>query len=291
MKSARQKDEALLRDIAQARALQARPRIWWLGQSGFLVYVAGKTILFDPYLSDSLTRKYANTDKPHERITERVIAPELLTGIDVITCSHNHTDHLDAETLLPLSQVQSRVPAGCAEGERRVCPGAARTVDDKANPSGCGRNRASCRRRIATGFLRRTTLSNAMKRGRCRCSRVRCRRLANSGCTTAVTRCLHDRLVAALKPHQRADLAFVPINGNKPERRVAGNLNGAEAAWLSLEIGAKLAIPHHFDMFRIQHRSPGRVRRRMRPPWPAFPGARKWGRARFEMNDSLAQSL
>src|SRR6185436_988706 len=60
------------------------------------------TVLFDPYLSDSLTRKYADTDKPHVRLTERVIAAERLTGIDVITSSHNHTDHLDAETLLPL---------------------------------------------------------------------------------------------------------------------------------------------------------------------------------------------
>src|SRR5262249_5709794 len=52
--------------------------------------------------SDSLTLKYANTDKPHIRLTERVVAPEYLTGIDLITASHNHTDHLDAETLIPL---------------------------------------------------------------------------------------------------------------------------------------------------------------------------------------------
>src|SRR5258707_879664 len=98
MKPAFQKDDALLGDIATARDRGAT-RLWWLGQSGFLLCADGKTILFDPYLSDSLTRKYEHTDKPHVRLTERVLAPERLTGVDVITCSHNHTDHLDPETL------------------------------------------------------------------------------------------------------------------------------------------------------------------------------------------------
>ena len=76
--------------------------IWWLGQSGFLIQWNGRCLLFDPYLSDSLTKKYAGTEKPHVRMSELVIDPALLEGIDLITSSHNHTDHLDAETLLPL---------------------------------------------------------------------------------------------------------------------------------------------------------------------------------------------
>ena len=104
MKPAFQKDDALLADIAAARK-RGVSKLWWLGQSGFLLFAGGKTILFDPYLSDSLTQKYAHTDKPHARLTERVIAPDRLTGIDVITTSHNHTDHLDAATLLPLFSV------------------------------------------------------------------------------------------------------------------------------------------------------------------------------------------
>ena len=58
--------------------------------------------MIDPYLSDSLTKKYAGTNKPHVRMTERVIAPERLDFIEVVTSSHNHTDHLDGETLIPL---------------------------------------------------------------------------------------------------------------------------------------------------------------------------------------------
>ena len=73
-----------------------------MGQSGFLLQWKGKRVLIDPYLSDSLTKKYAATDKPHTRMSELVVKPELLKNISVVTSSHNHTDHLDAETLIPV---------------------------------------------------------------------------------------------------------------------------------------------------------------------------------------------
>ena len=43
--------------------------LWWLGQSGFLLQWNGKRVLLDPYLSDSLTKKYLTTDKPHTRMS------------------------------------------------------------------------------------------------------------------------------------------------------------------------------------------------------------------------------
>src|SRR4030081_1497573 len=76
--------------------------LWWLGQSGFLIQWNGHCVLLDPYLSDSLTKKYESTSKPHVRMSELVIDPGLLDCIDIVTSSHNHTDHLDAETLIPL---------------------------------------------------------------------------------------------------------------------------------------------------------------------------------------------
>ena len=94
-------DDAFLADVKTARSDNAF-FLWWLGQSGFLIRWRDQFLLLDPYLSDSLTKKYSQTDKPHVRMTERVIAPEKLDFINVFTSSHNHTDHLDAETLLPL---------------------------------------------------------------------------------------------------------------------------------------------------------------------------------------------
>lgn len=82
-------DDALAADIAAADP-GAGVALWWLGQSGFLVKSAVGRVLFDPYLSDSLTTKYAKTDKPHVRMTRRCIAPEALREIDVIKIGRAH---------------------------------------------------------------------------------------------------------------------------------------------------------------------------------------------------------
>src|SRR5687767_15674091 len=82
-------DEAFLEDVEKAGQDLQNLHLWWLGQSGFLVQWQGRHLLLDPYLSDSLTQKYAATDKPHVRMTEIPIAPERLNFIDVVTSSHN----------------------------------------------------------------------------------------------------------------------------------------------------------------------------------------------------------
>jgi L-ascorbate metabolism protein UlaG (beta-lactamase superfamily) len=51
-------------------------------------------------------------------------------------------------------------------------------------------------------------------------------------------------------------LALLPINGRAPERRVPGNLSGPEAAQLAKDIGARMVIPCHFDMFEFNTASP-----------------------------------
>jgi L-ascorbate metabolism protein UlaG (beta-lactamase superfamily) len=252
MKAAAQKDEELLRDIELARAAR-RSRIWWLGQSGFLILTGGKNILFDPYLSDSLTRKYAGTDKPHERITERVIAPDRLAGIDVITCSHNHTDHLDAETLLPLFETNPRAMLVVPRANVSFVLDRLGAAETRLVPVDAGETV----RVAGVEVLGIPAAHNTVERdelGRCRflgyVARVDTFKVYHSGDTL-----LHNELAPALESLQ-VDLALVPINGNKPERRVAGNLRGSEAAQLARGIGAKLAIPHHFDMFAFNTEPP-----------------------------------
>ncbi|MEJ7615733.1 MAG: MBL fold metallo-hydrolase [Pyrinomonadaceae bacterium] len=98
------KDDEFLADVEQARKERGKLHLWWLGQAGFLVQWQGHHLLLDPYLSDSLTAKYASTATPHVRMSERVIDPRRLDFIDVVSSSHNHTDHLDHETLWPLRE-------------------------------------------------------------------------------------------------------------------------------------------------------------------------------------------
>src|SRR5882724_5488286 len=137
MKPAFQRDDAFLTDVR--RVLKTRGRwLGWLGQSGFLIVQNGRAIVLDPYLSESLTRKYATTDKPHTRMTERVVDPAALASlnvIDLITSSHNHTDHFDPETLTPLllgnPQARLVIPAANRDSalERLGCEFAPRLLE------------------------------------------------------------------------------------------------------------------------------------------------------------------
>src|SRR6185436_18304624 len=65
----------------------------------------------------------------------------------------------------------------------------------------------------------------------------------------------HDMIVEQVKPF-KVDIALLPINGDRPERRVAGNLDGPQAAKLAKAISAKVVIPCHYDMFEFNTASP-----------------------------------
>jgi L-ascorbate metabolism protein UlaG (beta-lactamase superfamily) len=245
VKAAFQKDEALLADIAAARQ-RSEARLWWLGQSGFLLYADGKSLLFDPYLSDSLTRKYEHTDKPHVRITERVLAPEKLTGLDVIICSHNHTDHLDAETLGPLLKANPQTTLLIPRANRAFVLERLGNVQSRLAEVDAVETVTVA----GVEFIGIPAAHNTVERDEQGCCRflgyvARVGRLTvyHSGDTM-----WHEDLAPALRRFN-LDVALVPINGHEPERRVAGNLSGVEAARLAREVGARLAIPHHFDMF------------------------------------------
>lgn len=59
---------------------------------------------------------------------------------------------------------------------------------------------------------------------------------------------LYGGMADRLRPFA-VDVALLPINGRAPERRVAGNLSGREAAELAKAMGARLVIPCHYEMF------------------------------------------
>lgn len=257
-------DAAFLRDV-DSPANPDELRVWWLGQSGYLLSWNGRRILLDPYLSDSLTRKYAATDKPHVRMTERVVDPSGLKGIDFVTASHIHTDHLDPETLKPL--------VAANPGLRLFCPEAIRSAAEQRSglPSeqvigldasvgfpevgGAGRDwiRVSDGIRIKAVPAAHETLETDSA-GRLICIgfvlQVGPWVVYHSGDTIP-----YAGQVERLVP-ERVDLAFLPINGRGPERRVTGNLWGDEAARLAKAIGATVAIPGHYDLFEFNTATP-----------------------------------
>ncbi len=252
MIAAFQKGDALLADIAKSIALDEM-KVWWLGQSGFLTRCGGKTLLLDPYLSDSLTSKYADTDKPHVRMTERVVAPEKLTGIDVVTSSHNHTDHLDAETLKPLIRVNPQMRIVIPKANREFV--ANRLGISVSGPVGLDDGASANVEGIE--FHGVAAAHNTIDRDaneNCHCLGYIIRTggwtLYHSGDTL-----LYPGLVEKLRAFP-IDAAFLPINGNRSERRVAGNLDGREAAQLAHDIGARWVVPCHYEMFEFNTAPP-----------------------------------
>ncbi len=247
--------DALLADIEQAKTDASMINIWWLGQSGFLVQFDGHHLLFDPYLSNSLTKKYATTDKPHVRMTDLVIDPARLDFLDIVTSSHNHTDHLDAETLCPLLTANDDLTVIVPTANRDFAANRLQIDADRLaviDPTEDSLQMGPFRIHAVPAAHETIELDDV---GKCRFIGivVKCGddfTLYHSGDTM-----LYGKMVETLQPYN-VDLALLPINGRRPERRVAGNLWGAEAANLAKQIGASTVIPCHYDMFEFNTESP-----------------------------------
>jgi L-ascorbate metabolism protein UlaG (beta-lactamase superfamily) len=78
--------------------------LYWLGQAGFVLTTANWRLLIDPYLSDSLGRKYAGKALTHVRLMEAPIRPEDFSGLDFVLCTHRHGDHMDPDTIRRLAE-------------------------------------------------------------------------------------------------------------------------------------------------------------------------------------------
>jgi L-ascorbate metabolism protein UlaG (beta-lactamase superfamily) len=247
------KDDDFLADVLAARDYPNDLHLWWLGQSGFLVQWQEHHLLFDPYLSDSLTHKYAATDKPHVRMTERVIAPEQLDFLDVVTSSHNHTDHLDRETLLPIIKANPKLQFLVPEANRAFAADRLGVMIEYPRGLTAGETKRFGVFEITGVAAAHPDLErDEWGRDRFMGYVVQCGdfKIYHSGDTL---------LYAGMAPRLacfQVDVALLPINGDVPERRVAGNLNGREAATLAKEIGAGVVIPCHFEMFEFNTASP-----------------------------------
>ncbi len=249
-----QKNEAFLADVKAHQLNKSTVKLWWLGQSGYLIHYNNTNLLIDPYLSDSLTRKYADTKKPHTRMSELVVAPDKMDFIDIVSSSHNHTDHLDGDTLIPLLKANPAMKMIIPEANRIF-------VTERINMPisyPIGMNDGEQQNLGEVIFHGIPAAHNELERdehGRCRYMgyviEIGGKKIYHSGDTL-----LFEGMAELLSPYQ-IDLALLPINGNDPARGVAGNLSIDEAIQLGLSIGAKLTIPCHYDMFTFNTANAG----------------------------------
>ncbi|MEJ8858934.1 MBL fold metallo-hydrolase [Variovorax robiniae] len=241
---------------------------WWLGQAGFCIRWRDLRIAVDPYLSDSLARKYAGTRFPHRRMMAAPVQPEQLTQLDYVFCTHAHTDHMDGDTLSAIARANSRcrfvVPlAERAKALERGVP-ADRMITVRAGdelPIGPGASLAVVpaaheeRRSDADG--NDLYLGYVFKLGD--------RSLYHPGDCVPF-----DGLEDWLRPH-RIELALLPVNGRDAVRAsngVPGNFHLQEAVELCCAVGIGRMLGHHYGMFdfnTVQPEDSEREIARMKP--------------------------
>jgi L-ascorbate metabolism protein UlaG (beta-lactamase superfamily) len=246
-----------------ARRLSAGPgngiSLYWLGQAGFLVEARGQRIVIDPYLSDSLADKYRSTRYPHERMAPAPLSPDQLGEVDLVLCTHQHTDHMDTETLKPL--------ANCLPLLKFVVPAASRELavqrigvdSDRLILADAGERKQFSGFELHVLRAAHETLERD-ENGH--------HRFLGYGLDFGSARIFHsgdtipfegqDEEIIAFAP----DLALLPVNGRSTTLKAAGfagNLTMAEAIALCERCGIGTMIAHHYDMFAFNTSSAAEI--------------------------------
>ena len=282
MISAALTDEQFLEDIAAANRGDDQFRLWWLGQSGFLVQFAGQHLLLDPYLSDALTTKYAGTRQPHIRLTERVVDPARLDFIDGVTSSHRHTDHLDAETLVPLMRANPEVEILVPRAQLEFSAARLQIDEQRLLTIDAGESIDIKGFRINAITAAHETVDRD-ESGHCLflgfVVQFGAWTLYHSGDTIP-----HAELLPQLERFA-IDVALLPINGRAPQRHVSGNFWGREAAELAHRIGSQLVIPCHYGMFSFNSVTPDEfvlACHQLNQPYAVLRSGERWESLRLE---------
>lgn len=241
-------DFDFLTDIKKAELEVDKLHLWWLGQSGYLILWRGQHLLLDPYLSDSLTEKYAGTDTPHVRMTERVVDPQQLDFIDVVTSSHNHSDHLDGETISPLLAVNPELTVLVPEATREFAAQRLQLPPERLTGITCDGSRS-----IGEFTFNAVPAAHEEVETDRHGHHKYIGLVVEAGPWTiyhAGDTIRYQGMARYLK-NWRIDIALLPINGRDPARGVAGNLFAEEAATLGRDMQAGLVIPCHYEMFKF----------------------------------------
>lgn len=228
----------------------------WLGQAGFLIRTASRTLLIDPYLSDFLARRYLGREFAHERLMPPPLAVAELDRLDLVLCTHRHSDHMDPDTLCRIAarHPECRFVVPAAELDHAWGLG---LPADRLLPIDAGETRSPVDDLAITAVPAAHESLDHDDAGRCRflgyVVQTSGLSLYHSGDTVV------HRELPALLGHLAIDCAILPVNGRdecRTARGVPGNMTAAEAIALCRAAGIPLLVPCHFGLFAFNTASP-----------------------------------
>lgn len=229
----------LLKEVHAARVPDGAFALWWLGQHGFLIKAGGLIISLDAFLS------------PHpRRQVPPLFSPQDAFGIDLFIGTHDHSDHIDRGVwpLLAQSAPQARfaVPGLLVEkvSSELGIPLARFIALDEGQSVDLGGLSISAVA-AAHEFLDRDAAS-----GRYPHLGVVLETAGHSLYHSGDS-CVYEGLETKLKKWN-LDGVLLPINGRSAAQLksgIIGNMTYQEAVDLAGNVGARCAVPTHFDMF------------------------------------------
>lgn len=198
----------------------------WLGQAGILLSCGEKTVIIDPYLSDSVVKAEPKNFR-RKPIDESFLAIEP----DVLVFTHDHLDHYDPETAPVYFAKEKNMTV--------LCP---TSVWSKARQYKNGHNYVQFNR------------YSEWTEGDLRFSAVKAEHSDPYAIGVII-----EELSTGIKLYVTGDTlynkeifddlpddiyaVFLPING------VGNNMNATDAARFARRTGARKAVPIHFGMF------------------------------------------
>ncbi len=213
----------------------AEAGLWFLGQAGYVAKAGGRTLAIDPYLTDAA----GHGDPGTTRRFPAPIAPEDLK-VDIYLVTHDHTDHLDPETIGGYRHKEDTIFVA----PRLAC----RKLAKLGVPEGNIRRVDSGETEVVEGVTITGVYAIPNEPGAVDTSGYFVQ-FANgrSFYHTADTDFSEVLLMAAPKG---CEVLLTCINGKW------GNLNVHQAARLTAKVRPRFAIPNHYDVMAANSENP-----------------------------------
>lgn len=235
---------SLMQEIRSYPVPRNSVALWWLGQNGYIFKSPeGTVVSTDLYLTNSCAEAYADSGINLERRIPVLLSPEEV-DVDVYTCTHNHMDHTDPETIERLRNkdtAQFVGPHPTCEVYRQK-----RIESGRIVPSWPDCELEFRDVKIRGAFALPTDDSDLNHMGFVF--------QFGKGPGIYVTGDTdYSELLASAAKHS-PDILITCINGG------FNNLSHYEAAHLAAQVKPKIAIPCHYDMFPDNGVDPGQFR-------------------------------